>query len=177
MTLFNHRLFYLLIITEDLERLFGKGLVNTDRWPRLEFLAPKLMHTLDLTIVRQLIDKHWLSRETLKIVDESFSDVDKQIDLAAYALPFFKPNMPFQFPVDLSQGTPAQRERFLILIKNYCASNIVKDYSLLDDEEIKDGCLSAQISAVLDKLDKTDASEDKEPLILHLRHLYSEREK
>jgi len=176
-TLFNHRLFYLLIITEDLERLFGKGLVNSDRWPRLEFLAPKLMHTLDLTIVRQLIDKHWLSRETLKIVDESFSDVDKQIDLAAYALPFFKPNMPFQFPVDLSQGTPTQRERFLMLIKNYCASNIVKDYSLLDDEEIKDGCLSAQITTVLDKLDKTDASEDKEPLILHLRHLYSEREK
>lgn len=176
-TLLNHRLFYLLIITEDLKRLFGKGLVNTDNRPRLEFLAPKLMHTLDLTIVRQLIDKHWLSRETLKIVDESFTDVDRQIDLAAYALPFFKPNTPFQFPVDLSSATPEQKERFSRLLQEYCANNIVKDFSGLEDEDIKRSCIDVQIKTLLDRLDKTDSSEDKEPLILHLRHLYSEREK
>ena len=135
------------------------------------------MHTLDLTIVRQLIDKHWLSRETLKIVDESFTDVDRQIDLAAYALPFFKPNTPFQFPVDLSSATPEQKERFSRLLQEYCANNIVKDFSGLEDEDIKRSCIDVQIKTLLDRLDKTDSSEDKEPLILHLRHLYSEREK
>ncbi|MEE9370220.1 MAG: fused MFS/spermidine synthase, partial [Sedimentisphaerales bacterium] len=38
------RLLYRLIVCEDLRELFGRGPVNTDSWPRLEFAAPKLIH-------------------------------------------------------------------------------------------------------------------------------------
>ncbi|MBW1766343.1 MAG: fused MFS/spermidine synthase, partial [Deltaproteobacteria bacterium] len=176
-SLLNHRLFHTLIISEDLQRLFGNGPINTDDRPRLEFLAPKLMHLLDLSIVKNLMANYWLSRETVAVVDEFFSNIDSQIDLVAYALPFIKKNMPFQFPVDLSQSTLEQRERFSRLMEEYCANNIVKDFSLLGDEVIKKRCINVQIKAVLDRLDKIDTTQNKESLSIHLRNLYAEREK
>ncbi|MBW1912809.1 MAG: hypothetical protein JRI43_06540 [Deltaproteobacteria bacterium] len=176
-TLLNHQIFHLLIISEDLQRLFGEGVINTDSRPWLEFTAPKLMHSLDLTIIRQLIDNHWLSRKTVKIIDENFADIDSQIDLAAYALRVINMDMPFQNPVELSRATSEQKERFSRLLEKYCAYNIVRDFSGLGDEEIKRRCIDVQIKAVLDRLDKIDTTRDKEPLLLHLRNLYSEKEK
>ena len=42
-TLPNPRLLYRLVVSEDLQKLCGPGLVHSDNWPRLEFAAPKQM--------------------------------------------------------------------------------------------------------------------------------------
>ena len=46
-----------LIVNEDLESLFGKGSINTDNHPKLEFSAPKLLHTYDEKIEEKYIRK------------------------------------------------------------------------------------------------------------------------
>jgi spermidine synthase len=57
-TLNDHRLFFLLLISEDMKGLFGTGPINTDNRPLLEFSAPRLMHTTDLSIAKNLVLRH-----------------------------------------------------------------------------------------------------------------------
>ncbi|MBW2031621.1 MAG: hypothetical protein JRJ31_21410, partial [Deltaproteobacteria bacterium] len=67
LSLKNYRSLYELIVSEDLRGLFGDGRINTDDWPRLEFSAPKLMHTNDPVIVRRLREKRWLTDRLCRI--------------------------------------------------------------------------------------------------------------
>ena len=51
----NHTLFYNLVVAEDLSWFFGKGPINTDERPFLEFSAPKIMHASDPTIAARIM--------------------------------------------------------------------------------------------------------------------------
>jgi len=53
----DYRSFIDLIVDEDLESLFGKGSINTDNHPKLEFSAPKLLHTYDKKFEEKFIRK------------------------------------------------------------------------------------------------------------------------
>ena len=171
-TLLNHRVFYHLIVSEDLQRLFGEGPINTDSRPWLEFSAPKLLHFSDLTIDKKLISNRWLSKETATILKEDSTDIDALIDFADYTLTIIRPEMPFQTLVDLSKATSSQRERFSRLMERYCANNIVTDFSFLGDEDLKKRCVSIQIETVRKRL---HIKSDKAPLYLHLGALHSEK--
>ena len=57
LTLADYKSFIDLIVNEDLESLFGKGPINTDNYPKLEFSAPKLLHTDDEMIKEKLYKK------------------------------------------------------------------------------------------------------------------------
>ncbi len=164
-TMLNHKLFYNLIVSEDIPKLFGSGPINSDNRPELEFAAPKLMNFYDPAISENILAKKWLSRETKDISQEVLTSIDGQIDFVAYALSFDKL---FIELVDLSNAVPAQKERFSELIVSYCSDKLIVDFSFINDSELKKKCISAQIDYISEK---TDITPDKASLLCHLGNL------
>ncbi len=148
----NPRLLYRLIVSENLQGFFDQGGINTDNRPRLEFSAPKLMYYEDALISDKVRSNKQirLSTETRNIIHRIKTNVDDQIDFAAYALSLF---IPFHDMVDLENVTPLQKERFFRLMERYCANNEIEDYSIFKDSETKQRCLKIQIDAVKNKID------------------------
>jgi spermidine synthase len=167
-TLADARLLYRLIVSEDLRGLFGRGHVNTDSWPRLEFAAPKMMYRSDPMITRKIQSQRWLSPETMRIVQQVTTDVDAQIDFAAYALSVYEP---FRDMVSLSQATPSQKERFFKLMETYCANHSIET-DVFGDDELKQRCYSIQIDIIEDKIDSVP---DKALSYHYLAGLYYEK--
>ncbi len=161
------KLLFRFIVSEDLQELFGKGPINTDNRPRLEYAAPKLMHLSDEKITQKLASKKVLSPETNQIVSHVLNDVDAQIDFARYALSLF---MPFPNMVDLSKATSAQKELFFKLMETYCSKNVI-DYSILMDSELQNRCRLVQIEAIENKI---DLMPDKAGSTFYLANLYLE---
>jgi spermidine synthase len=167
----HHHVFYHLIVSEDLQRLFGDGPINTDARPWLEFSAPKLMHTNDPMIGRELESKRWLSEETLDIIREDAEDVDFQIAFAEFALSILRPEVGFQNLVNLSKAAPDQIERFQKVIKNFCENNIVTDFTTFGDEGLKRDCITTQIETIEQRI---LSGQETASLHLHLGALYGE---
>jgi spermidine synthase len=140
------RLVYKLILSEDLKRLFGPGNVNTDSRPRLEFAAPKLMYHDDERISKKLesAKQTTLGTRTRNILRQVNGSVDFQIDVVAYALSIFSP---FRDMFDLSGATVLQKDRLFELLEGYCLENEV-DYSIFNEHELKQRCLSTQIESI-----------------------------
>lgn len=145
-TLSDPRLLYRLIVSEDLRSLFGEGDVHTDARPLLEFAAPRLMYHEDLQVPKRIEAgrEAGLGQGTKEIVRRVETDADARVDFAAYALSVF---MPYREMFDLSGLEPVQRERFFRLVEEYCADNEI-DYSMIGDEELRQRCLSVQITAL-----------------------------
>jgi spermidine synthase len=162
------RLLYRLIVAEDLQSLFGPGPVNTDSRPRLEFAAPKLMHHIDLMVIRTLLSKRQLSAVTMDIIKQVTKDIDAQIDFAVFALSLYSP---FPDMVDLSRATALQKQRFFELMDSYCAKNLVDD-SVFKDEEMRRRCCSIQIEA---RESNIDAMPDKALSYFYLANRYYTR--
>jgi tetratricopeptide (TPR) repeat protein len=168
-TLSDPRLLYRLLVSEDLQRLFGRQPVNTDSRPRLEFLAPKLMyHHTDPMINKAIQSEKWLSPQTTAIIDLVTSDTDAQIDFAAYALSVYEP---FANMVDLSSAKLSQKEHFFKLVESYCAGNPL-DYSVLADEQLKARCRLIQIQTIQDKIELVP---DKAASYFYLAGLYDDK--
>ena len=164
-TLSDPRLLYRLIISEDAQRFFGKGPVNTDDWPVLEFAAPKLLYRSDPMIESNIRTRRWLSPATRDIIHQVRSDVNAQIDFATYALSVYRP---FAGMVDLEKATPLQKERFFELMEAYCANNPI-EYPIFKDEELKQRCRSIQIKTVESGI---DLMPDKALSYFYLADLY-----
>lgn len=163
MVLLNSHLFYDLIVSEDLEKLFGQGPINTDNRPLLEFSAPKLMYRLeDPTIMEYLVKKRWLTPKTKNIIHEINSNIDAQIDRAVL-------NLPLTIQVDLSRATPEQKARYSGILSSYCSKNLVEDFSFVSDPELMKMCILSQIKAMQKKINTV---QDKNGLFSHLANLY-----
>ncbi|MHC4160242.1 MAG: tetratricopeptide repeat protein [Planctomycetota bacterium] len=167
-TLADPKLLCRLIVSEDLQRLFGSGPLNTDNWPRLEFAAPKLMYIKDPMTAMNIRSRKWLSPQTNRIVQQITTDVDLQIDFAVYALSVYQP---FRDMVDLSKATPSQKERFFKLMETYCVNNSI-DTDIFGDDALKQRCYSIQIEVIEDKI---DSMPDKAISYLYLGNLYYEK--
>jgi spermidine synthase len=167
-TLSDPRLLYRLLVSEDLQRLFGRQPVNTDSRPRLEFLAPKLIYRSDPMINKAIQSEKWLTPQTTAIVDLVTSDVDARIDFAAYALSVYQP---FANMVHLSKTTPSQKEHFYKLVESYCADNPL-DYSVIADKQLKAKCRSIQIQTIQDKIELVP---DKAASYFYLAGLYDDQ--
>lgn len=141
------KLIYRLIASEDLQKLFGDGPVNTDNRPGLEFAAPRLMFQGEeamQTIWNNIKTKRQLSGETMKIMDQAALNINSQIDFAEYALSVYSP---FKDMVDMSKAGPAQKSRFYKLMYSYCAVNGI-DCSIITDNELRKGCRQVQIDTI-----------------------------
>jgi len=143
-TLADPRLYYRLIVSEDLPRLFGPGPLNSDHWPRLEFAAPKLMYSGDLTTRQKLMHETWLGPQTKNIIQQISADIDAQIDFAAFA---FSINAPARDMVNLQNAAPPQKERFFNLVESYAARDTI-DLDLLDNEQLKQNCRALQLDII-----------------------------
>ncbi len=167
-TISDARLLYRLVVCEDLVGLFGGGPVNTDSRPMLEFLAPRLMYSSDLTIGENIRSRGRLSPETKRIISDVVTNIDAQIDFAAYALSLYEP---FWGMVELSKAAAPQKERFFELVERYCADNIVIDYSVFGDDDLVRKCRLIQIKAIEDNIERLP---DKVVSYSYLAKLYLE---
>ena len=100
-------------------------------------------------IVRNIQTKSSLSPETRYIAQRSKSDIDAQIDFAAFILSVNK--IPDNI-VDLSKASPSQKKRFFKLMEEYCADNLI-DYSAVTNKELKQLSMSKQIETLEKKID------------------------
>lgn len=113
-------LFYHLLVTEDLEALFGPGPVHTRQNPVLEFAAPRHMYEGERarqTIIKKNRERRQISPEKETIIRGLASDVAAQIDYAAFALSVYAP---FSQMVDLSRANERQKEALIDLMSAYC---------------------------------------------------------
>jgi len=144
--------------------------VNSDARPRLEFAAPRLLYTMDAegsALAETVAKRAWLSPGLAQRARQVRTDIDSQIDLAAYA---FSLHWPFANMVDLSKATPAQRGRFATLAEAY-AGNHIMDFSVLGDAELEHRCRLAQIRAIEAGI---DSASDRAGAVLHVAGLYSD---
>jgi spermidine synthase len=148
-TLRDPRLLYRLILSQDLRKLFGTGPVNTDSSPSLEFNAPKLMYVSDPNIHTNIKSAKSLDQETADIIRHVTTDIDSQLDFAAFALSVYSP---FPNMVDLSRATTLQTEQFFALMEAYCAKNPI-DYAVLKNDDLKRKCLDIQSRIIRRNID------------------------
>lgn len=151
----NSRLFYSLIVSDDLKTLFGEGPVNSDNRPLLEYMAPRTMHKTDAAIIRKIGESinFSLSRNLAGLQKENFANVDTQIDLAEYFLGFRGyDNSMLQYPVNLAAATPEQRGRYFGIMEDFCARALITDFRSIPDPELRDRCFLRQHDAVVRRL-------------------------
>ncbi len=153
MKLIDYRVFYHLIVSENLPKLFKDGPINTDNNSILEFSAPRLIHydPAKSRINRELEANRWLSPETRQIVQAARQDVDAQLNFAEFSLSF---NSHAKNMADLLHATPEQRERYNRIMLEYCANNIISDFSFLPDENLRRECMDSHLRTIGKNLSK-----------------------
>ena len=150
--LLDPQLMYRFIITEDLKMLCGRGQINSDAWPILEYSAPKNMFINDVLIENNISTRKRFSSETSRIYNETITDIDGQIDLAALVFSVYSP---FANMVDIDKATAEQKQRYFKIVEEYCSTRKI-DYSMLSDEQLKSRCRKIQIEVLKNKLDTVD---------------------
>ena len=143
------KLLFRMLVAEDLNLLFGKGAVNTDRLPLLEFTSPKKMYTPDDSVIRRKItENNTLRKETRAVVAELRADIDSQIEYAGYALSI---NEPYADMVDWKAATGIQKEQLSDLFAQYCKRDFI-DFKVLPDDLLRQRCLNIYIAIAEEKL-------------------------
>jgi len=172
-SLLNSEMLFRQVVSEDLPGFFGQGDINTDNHPKLEFIAPKLMHGDDVIISKNIQpqERIRLSSEVRSIAGKVTANVDDQIDFAAYALSV---HAPFSDMVDLSKATSRQKERFFKLMETYCAGDEI-DFSIFntdgrEEKALFQKCVSMQIDILRNNIDQLP---DKSVVALYLGNLYN----
>lgn len=154
-----------LIISEDLNKTFADGPINSDNYPLLEYAAPRTMYQQDPAIAENLKKMRWLSKATQKISNEAANNIDSQIDNAAFALSLYNP---FMHMVNIKKTNPMQKNHWYTLVESYCSSNPAD--SLLFEEELARRCRQAQLNTLLDKLDTVP---DKAATLAYIASLHA----
>jgi spermidine synthase len=164
MKLIDYRVFYQLIVSEDLPKLFKDGPINTDNNSILEFSAPRLIHydPAHSRINKELAANRWLSPMTEEILQSARKDVDAQLNFAEYSLSF---NSHAKNMVDLLHATPEQRERYNRIMLEYCANNIISDFSFLPDEDLRKECMDVHLKTIAKNL---SVVKDKAPVYYYM---------
>jgi spermidine synthase len=139
-----------MIETDDLAGLFGAGPVHTDDRPVLEFAAPRLIYTDAGDDIRGRIrSQARLSPRLRALAGTADRDVERQIDVAAYALSVFRP---FPGMVDLERADPEQRARYLALVAEFCGAYSVADFALFQPLDARRACVAAQVGGLRRRL-------------------------
>lgn len=164
MNLLNHKLFYHFVMNEDLNLLFGKGLINTDNRPYLEFSAPKLLHRYNAnpSISNKIIKYRVVSSQTNSIQKENLTNVDSQIDFGAYIMSFNKHD---NLPIDLTNASPSQKIRYENLMKTYCKNNFINDFSFIKGNRLRKSCVLIYIERLEEALKTSD---NKVPVLYYM---------
>jgi len=139
---------YRLVVSDNLQELFGSGPVHNDDHPILEFLAPQRMHLREDTVDRNLASRRTLDDKIINVMKENL-DVDGNIEFAKFALSVFAP---FLEMVDLTEATAEQKTQYEDLLLDYSKNNIIESYDIFDGTDIKEAAIRNQIQALESKL-------------------------
>ncbi|KUG23053.1 hypothetical protein ASZ90_007162 [hydrocarbon metagenome] len=143
------KLLYMFIVSEDMQRLFGDGEINSDATPMLEYMAPKVMYADDPMIHKNILANAWISPDIEKTFNEIINNVDQQLNFLAYTISVHLETHNIVCPAG---ATPAQKERFLSLVDKYCAENIITEPFTSD--EVNKRCIETQIEKVKKNIDR-----------------------
>jgi spermidine synthase len=140
------RLFYRLVETEDLPRLFGSGPITTDDHPVLEFRAPRLRFTMDSRPIEAAIAAgSELTAATRAARDSLGRDSSARLGFAEYALSVWKP-----FP-GMLDGVPSDsvsEARLARALDAYCENVHVTDWDFLTEAAARTRCSVHQMAAL-----------------------------
>ena len=154
-----------LVLTEDLQYLFGEGRLHTDDHPCLEFAAPLTLYAGTLDIDRIVSDKRRFSPET-RDFRNSNANAETFLDLVGFAA---SANVPMfnMLPYDtLPEG---QKTRYKQFVKDYCGRVVIPSYGIFNNSELKNCCAEIQIEAITKNMAKrTSNSMDHYNLALAL---------
>jgi spermidine synthase len=143
-TVRDPKVFFNLIVSENLREFFGSGPLHTDNMPHLEFIAPKRLG-LDSGFIKEKIKTNsLLSKETKEII-ESNKNIDSSLDnlelMEAGPMPPFK-------DVDLSKASQAQIKRYHDILNSYCSNEDVTDYNMFPGRDLQKQCAQIQINKI-----------------------------
>ena len=142
-----------LIMTEDLQKLFGTGPLHTDNRPRLEFSAPRQLYGGNLNLEKTVAERRWLFPETRKVLEEN-SDPDTFLDLIEFASSANVPLFSMLNPEDL---TPLQKARYMEIVERFCNQALVPSYHIFAECESKKKCAEIHISKIRHRLAMGDS--------------------
>lgn len=162
----NPRIFYHLLVNENLPWLFGNGIINSDNQPKLEYLAPRLIQVYDQEIIKNMQEKNWLEFDSKRIITDLTMNLDTRIDLIEYLLQFDKS---IKGLLHISELSEPQKRHYLQVLEAHARKHMMYDYSFIDDESIQKQVIFAQIQAVQEKL---PTFSDKVWANYHLGNLY-----
>jgi spermidine synthase len=144
------RLLDRLIVSDAPAALFGPGPLHTDRHPRLEFAAPRLMHLKSTQIferIRSAPPAAGLSASTRAAVEGIDRNPDARLALAEFA---FSVHSPSRDMVDVERASTEQQERYAALWEGYCAENEV-DYGVISGS-VRSRCAAVQAARLEPRL-------------------------
>jgi spermidine synthase len=138
------RILYQLIVSEDLDRLFGPGPLHTDDHPRLEFAAPRLLHHSDRTIEEKMARRRYLTGKTKDIMN-GMLDTDDRIAMVEFAASMLSPLFGIINPEDC---THEQQKRYFHAVDQYCEETLVKDYAIFPNPASRQSCAHHQVERI-----------------------------
>lgn len=133
-----------MVITENLETLFGEGPLHTDSKPYLEFSAPRHLYNGDLDIEYHAAAKRHLSSATLDILKKNNSP-NALLDLIAFSASV---NAPTFSNLDFNKLTPDQKNRYMEIVCRFCEKESIPAYAIFHDPEPKKACAAIQIDQI-----------------------------
>jgi spermidine synthase len=142
-----------LILTEDLQKLFGPGLMHTDNHPRLEFAAPMKLFSGCLDIDHAVADRRRLSPNTQKMLNAN-RNPDILLDLVEFSA---SANAPLFNVVKMNHLGPEQQERYKNAVSRYCSQVQVPSYGIFSDLDLKEHCAGLQIHKIQQRLSASDS--------------------
>jgi spermidine synthase len=133
-----------LVVTEDLEALFGEGPVHSDDLPLLEFAAPRQLFSGHLDIGGRAAEVRSLNDGTLRVLAGQ-GNTGALLDLVAFA---GSVNAPLFSLVDYQHLDPAAQERYLSLVRSFCTRESVPCYTLFGHPEPRRVCAEIQMRRI-----------------------------
>ncbi len=137
-----------LILSEDLQALFGPGLLHTDNRPRLEFSAPMKLFSGNINLDAAVSGQHRFSPDTLKVF-EANRDTGTLLDLIEFSA---SASVPLFNVVRLDQLNAQQKTRYKNAVMGYCRQVQVPSYDIFGDSELKACCAELQIDRIRQRL-------------------------
>lgn len=155
-TINDYKFLAWLVVTEDLEKLFGKGPLHTDNRPRLEFCAPRNLYGSSFDFDKAIEDRRRLSSGTLEIL-QAQNAMDQLVDLIEFAASVHVP----LFHVLSYHDLPlSHQSRYHKVVTRFCEQALVPSYSLFPDPELKRRCAEIQSGKIKEKMAMMDIRVD-----------------
>lgn len=145
-----------MLITEDLQKLFGTGPLHTDDRPRLEFSAPRQLHERNTRLDEAIAARRRLSPETRNLLEVK-SNLNTLLDLVEFAA---SANVPLFSVLNQEDLSASGRDRYMNIVRSYCSRVLVPSFHIFSEPEAKRECAAIQVNGMRRRLALDDSRPD-----------------